>query len=90
MTKNMLTPHAAMLATLDNEPLWFISGIPHDGLIPTGADEVGFESPVSVSGEERSSYNHSIMNHWFGFPWIYRYPLMVNIPERKKDCTKDN
>jgi hypothetical protein len=61
----MLTPHATMLATLDTESPWNIRGMPHDGLIPTGADEVGIENPVSVSGEERSSYNH---NQWFGFP----------------------
>jgi hypothetical protein len=45
----MLTPHATMLATLDIESSWNIRGMPHDGLIPTGADEVGIESPVSVS-----------------------------------------
>jgi len=76
-----------MLAMLDTESSWNIRGMPHDGLIPTGADEVGNESPVSVSGEERSSYNQSIVNQWFGFP------LDLNdghIPERKKDCTKDN
>ena len=33
-------------------------GMPHDGLIPTGADEAGTESPVSVLlGENRSIYN---------------------------------
>jgi hypothetical protein len=64
----MLRPHAAMLATLETEPRWPASGMPHDGLIPTGADEVGIESPVSVSEEERRSYDHSIVNDWFGFP----------------------
>ena len=56
----MLTPHAAMLATLDTEPPWFSRGMPQDGLTPTGADEVGIESPVSVSEEERSSCNQSV------------------------------
>lgn len=51
----MLTPHAAMLATLEIDPSVFIRGMPHDGLIPTGADEVGIERFVSVSEEERSS-----------------------------------
>lgn len=55
ITKNMLTPHAAMLATLEIDPSVFIRGMPHDGLIPTGADEVGIERFVSVSEEERSS-----------------------------------
>ena len=63
----MLRPHAAMLATLDIESWWPTRGMPHDGLIPTGADEVGIEDPVSVSEEERRSYNHSIMNCWFSF-----------------------
>ena len=58
--KSMLTPHAAMLATLDTEPPWFSRGMPQDGLTPTGADEVGIESPVSVSEEERSSCNQSV------------------------------
>ena len=56
----MLKPHAIMLAMLEIEPSWFNRGMPHDGLTPTGADEVGIESPVSVSEESRSSYNHSI------------------------------
>jgi len=84
-TKIRLTPHAAMLAALEAE--WPIRGMPHAGLIPTGADEVGIESPVSVSGEARSSYNE----------WLVRFPLEPNyaidglhIPDDKKDCTKDN
>ena len=68
-----------MLAMLDNEPLMPSSGMPHDGLIPTGADKVGIESPVSVSGEERSSYNE-----WFGFSWIQITPLMVTYLTVKK------
>jgi hypothetical protein len=59
-----------MLAMLDNEPSWPISGMPHDGLTPTGADEGGIESPLSVSLlEECSSYNE-----WFGFPRIQNNP----------------
>lgn len=54
-----------MLATLEMEPSWPTRGMPHDGLIPTGADEEGLERPVSVSGEERCSYDE-----WFGYPWI--------------------
>lgn len=73
-----------MLAMLDNESSLPTSGMPHDGLIPTGADEVGIESPVSVSGEERSSYNE-----WFGFPRSNN-PIDGYIPDGKKDCTKDN
>ena len=51
----MLRPHAIMLAMLESEPSWPTSGMPHDGLTPTGAEEVGNESPESVPGEERSS-----------------------------------
>lgn len=54
-TKNTLTPHATMLAMLANEPSWPSSGMPHDGLTPTGADEVNAEIFLSVSGEERRS-----------------------------------
>lgn len=53
-----------MFAMLDNEASWPTSGMPHDGLIPTGADEAGTESPVSVLLEERSNYNK----------WLVRFP----------------
>ena len=75
----MLRPHAAMLAMLDNESSLPTRGMPHDGLIPTGADEVGIESPVSVLKEERSSYNE-----WFGFLVIQITPLMVTYLTVKK------
>ena len=51
--KIRLTLHANMLPML-----CLPRGMPHDGLIPTGADEAGTESPVSVLlGENRSIYN---------------------------------
>jgi hypothetical protein len=68
----------------DNELLLPTSGMPHDGLILTGADEEGIESPVSVSGEERCSYIG-----WFGFHDANN-PIDGYIPDCKKDCTKDN
>lgn len=59
-TTSRLTPHAAMLAALETEPFWPTSGMPHDGLTPTGADEEGTESPWSVSGERFCSYNEMV------------------------------
>ena len=51
----MLRLHAIMLNMF---PRRLPPGMPHDGLIPTGADEAGIESPVSVLlGVKRCSYN---------------------------------
>ena len=86
----MLTPHAAMLATLDIEPSLDSRGMPHVGFTPTGADEVGIDSPVSVSEEFRSSYKITSNSVKLLVRISFRSPLMGHIPERKKDCTKDN
>lgn len=57
--------------------------MPHDGLTPTGAEKVGIESPVSVVGEERSSYDGS---NSFGS----KQADGDRIPDDKRDYTKDN
>jgi len=68
-----------MLAMFDNEPSLPIRRMPHDGLIPTGADEMGIESPVSVSEEERNS-----CSEWFGFLRIQKTPSIVTYLTVKK------
>ena len=77
----MLTAHAIMLAMLPTESSWPSRGIPHEGLTPTGADEVGIESPVRVLGEDRSSYQCSISIGIDGLPYI---------PDGKTNFTKDS
>ena len=75
-----LTVHANMLGMLYLPP-----GMPHDGLTPTGAVEVGIESPLSeLLGDKRSSYN------MVRFPLNPNNPIGGYIPDCKKDCTKDN
>jgi len=49
----MLTPQAAMLATLPMEPSEPRCGIPHLGFTPTGASDEGIERPVRVEFDSR-------------------------------------
>ena len=41
--------HAMMLAMLAREPFWPTGGMPHSGLIPTGAVEGLAEGPVRTA-----------------------------------------
>ena len=53
VTNSTLTPQAAILATFPTEPSCPNRGIPHVGLIPTGAEAEGVERFVRVPGDER-------------------------------------
>jgi len=53
VTNSTLTPQATILATFPTELSYPNLGIPHVGLIPTGAEAEGIERFVRLEGELR-------------------------------------